>query len=395
MREDCRHFQSRTYSTGEVARFCVLNLAPEAPWRCPANCRRYEKDIIDGSFVVGSLVRPQVEEEPDIPEGEVATVLDAADLIVTAAGPNPEGDRTQTGDQALVEGLEAEGGRRARLERPLSILNSPRTLPAVQKRKLAQGGAAVLLVSAVLAGCSSSPSPQSAKATSSTVTPTTRPSSSALYNWQRDGGVPLDLGGGGTSTLSSIVAPGPAGEWLIAGTQLSAAGGSVATVWTSPDATRWAKSTLPMPAGAGAGSADAATNWGSRQVVVGSVGTGDNMRAAVWVSPRSGQPFLAAANNPAFDAPATTPGPGQAGAVMDAVTAGALGLFASGSVNGKATLWYSTDARQWQNPDRSPERGRPGSWRCRQCRPQHTGRRVRRRLLYLGHRFVSGALVFL
>jgi hypothetical protein len=87
MREDCRHFQSRTYSTGEVARFCVLNLAPEAPWRCPANCRRYEKDIIDGSFVVGSLMRPQVEEEPDIPEGEVATVLDAADLIVTAAGP--------------------------------------------------------------------------------------------------------------------------------------------------------------------------------------------------------------------------------------------------------------------------------------------------------------------
>ena len=72
------------------------------------------------------------------------------------------------------------------------------------------------------------------------------------------------------------------------------------------------------------------------------------MRAAVWVSPRSGQPFLAAANNPAFDAPATTAGLGQAGAVMDAVTAGALGLFASGSVNGKATLWYSTDARQWQ-----------------------------------------------
>jgi hypothetical protein len=87
MREDCRHFQSRTYATGEVARFCVLNLAPEAPWRCPANCPRYEKDIIDGTFVVGSLVRPHVEEEPDIPEGEVATVLDAADLIVTAAGP--------------------------------------------------------------------------------------------------------------------------------------------------------------------------------------------------------------------------------------------------------------------------------------------------------------------
>jgi len=86
MREDCRHFQSRTYTTGEAARFCVLNLAPEAPWRCPANCSRYQQDIIDGSFVVGSLVRPKVEDEPDMPEGDVASLLDA-DLIVTAAGP--------------------------------------------------------------------------------------------------------------------------------------------------------------------------------------------------------------------------------------------------------------------------------------------------------------------
>lgn len=87
MREDCRHFQSRTYSTGEVARFCVLNLAPEAPWRCPSDCSRYQKDIIDGSFVVGSLARPRVEEEPPVPEGEAVAVLDAADVIVTAVGP--------------------------------------------------------------------------------------------------------------------------------------------------------------------------------------------------------------------------------------------------------------------------------------------------------------------
>ena len=87
MREDCRHFQSRTYSSGEVARFCVLNLAPESPWRCPADCPRYQRDIIDGTFVVGTLTRPRVEREPDLPEGEVASILDAADLIVTAAGP--------------------------------------------------------------------------------------------------------------------------------------------------------------------------------------------------------------------------------------------------------------------------------------------------------------------
>jgi hypothetical protein len=87
MRENCRHFQSRTYDTGEVARFCVLNLAPEAPWRCPDNCPRYQPDIIDGSFVVGSLVRPHVEAEPEEPAGDIAALLDAADAVVTAAGP--------------------------------------------------------------------------------------------------------------------------------------------------------------------------------------------------------------------------------------------------------------------------------------------------------------------
>lgn len=87
MRENCRHFQSRTYDTGEVARFCVLNLAPEAPWRCPDDCPRYEPDIIDGSFVIGSLNRPSVEAEPDEPAEDVATILAEASSIVTAAGP--------------------------------------------------------------------------------------------------------------------------------------------------------------------------------------------------------------------------------------------------------------------------------------------------------------------
>ncbi|MGH9106056.1 MAG: hypothetical protein ACRDZX_09495 [Acidimicrobiales bacterium] len=70
-----------------MARFCVLNLAPEAPWRCPAQCPRYQRDVIDGTFVVGSLSRPRVESEPDLPEGEMAQLLDAADFIVSAAGP--------------------------------------------------------------------------------------------------------------------------------------------------------------------------------------------------------------------------------------------------------------------------------------------------------------------
>lgn len=88
MREDCRHFQSRTYSTGEVARFCTLDLAPEAPWRCPEDCHRYERDIIDGSFVVGSLVRPPVEDEPDEPGDDIGALLDQAEDVVNDAGPD-------------------------------------------------------------------------------------------------------------------------------------------------------------------------------------------------------------------------------------------------------------------------------------------------------------------
>jgi hypothetical protein len=84
MREDCRHFQSRTYSGGEVARFCVLDLAPEAPWRCPANCPRYAKGLTGPSGAAGVIGRPDVETEPDAPEGDVASVLEAAELIVTA-----------------------------------------------------------------------------------------------------------------------------------------------------------------------------------------------------------------------------------------------------------------------------------------------------------------------
>ena len=85
MREDCRHFESRSYPGGEVARFCMLDLAPEAPWRCPADCKRYETSLIDGTFTVGSLERPPVEDEPDETPDNVEAILDEAEAIVTGA----------------------------------------------------------------------------------------------------------------------------------------------------------------------------------------------------------------------------------------------------------------------------------------------------------------------
>jgi hypothetical protein len=99
MREDCRHFQSRTYDDGEVARLCVLNLAPEAPWRCPADCPKYERDVLVPGFVTGSLVRPPVESEPEDPPEDVANLLQEADDIVTSVGPEiVEEERERLGD---------------------------------------------------------------------------------------------------------------------------------------------------------------------------------------------------------------------------------------------------------------------------------------------------------
>lgn len=102
MREECKHFQSRTYASGEVARFCVLDLAPEAPWRCPADCKSYERRIADVAWSHGSLIEPAVEPEPSLPGGDVAGLLDAAEDIVNAAGP------------ALVAEAERERAARAR-----------------------------------------------------------------------------------------------------------------------------------------------------------------------------------------------------------------------------------------------------------------------------------------
>lgn len=111
MREECKHFQSRTYASGEVARFCVLDLAPEAPWRCPDDCPRYERRLADAAWTHGSLVEPPVEDEPVSPEeppGDIARLLDEAENVVNAVVP-------ETRQQVAKEKREAEapGWRRA------------------------------------------------------------------------------------------------------------------------------------------------------------------------------------------------------------------------------------------------------------------------------------------
>lgn len=85
MRQDCKQFESRTYANGETVRKCNLDLAPEAPWRCPEDCPAYERRMADVNWSHGTLVTPPT---PPEPEGEgIAELLDEAEDIINAAVP--------------------------------------------------------------------------------------------------------------------------------------------------------------------------------------------------------------------------------------------------------------------------------------------------------------------
>ncbi|NNN03350.1 MAG: hypothetical protein HKL87_05080 [Acidimicrobiaceae bacterium] len=91
MREECKHYQSRTYASGEVARFCSLGNAPDQPWACPEGCVTFEPRLADVGWVHGSLARrPQVESEPaeSIPIEQRRDLLNAADEIIEAVAPD-------------------------------------------------------------------------------------------------------------------------------------------------------------------------------------------------------------------------------------------------------------------------------------------------------------------
>jgi len=87
MRQECKNFESRTYANGDTVRKCNLDLAPDAPWRCPDNCPAYERRLADSGWVYGSLVRPATPDEPPgLDDGSAAAVLDEAENIINAAG---------------------------------------------------------------------------------------------------------------------------------------------------------------------------------------------------------------------------------------------------------------------------------------------------------------------
>jgi hypothetical protein len=115
MRQDCKFFESRTYANGETVRKCDLDLAPEAPWRCPADCTAYQPRLADVNWSHGSLVTPPTPAEPpglDERPDDIAALLDQAEDIINAAlpealteveatGPPSRGGRFGTGRRGL------------------------------------------------------------------------------------------------------------------------------------------------------------------------------------------------------------------------------------------------------------------------------------------------------
>ena len=85
MRFECRHYESRTYASGDSVQKCRLDLAPEAPWRCPADCQAFSPRMVDLAWERGRLTFPSPPPEPAA-EG-VAELLDQAEDIVNSAVP--------------------------------------------------------------------------------------------------------------------------------------------------------------------------------------------------------------------------------------------------------------------------------------------------------------------
>ncbi|HET7489565.1 MAG TPA: hypothetical protein VFJ85_16680 [Acidimicrobiales bacterium] len=87
MRVNCKHYETRTYGSGETVHMCRLDLAPDAPWRCPEDCPRFEVRAFDAGWTQGSLARKAEPEDPPRIDEETAHLLDQAEDIINAVGP--------------------------------------------------------------------------------------------------------------------------------------------------------------------------------------------------------------------------------------------------------------------------------------------------------------------
>jgi hypothetical protein len=113
MRVECRHYDSRTYASGEVVRKCRLDLAPEAPWRCPDECPRFELRRMDAGWQYGSLRTAGESPKPEPVGQDVARLLDEAEDIINQAAPDVLAEFDKQGSKRRF-GRRAKGSKAKR-----------------------------------------------------------------------------------------------------------------------------------------------------------------------------------------------------------------------------------------------------------------------------------------
>ena len=125
MRQDCKYFESRSYPNGDTVRKCDLDLAPEAPWRCPDDCPSFTRRMVDVNWSHGTLVTPATPEEPASlgEDDSIAALLDAAEDIVNEAGPR------------VMAELERESSKRRFLRRRGKSGKKPGKLGKKERRR--------------------------------------------------------------------------------------------------------------------------------------------------------------------------------------------------------------------------------------------------------------------
>ncbi|MEM7143455.1 MAG: hypothetical protein AAF548_20740 [Actinomycetota bacterium] len=124
MRQDCKYFESRSYPNGDTVRKCDLDLAPEAPWRCPDDCQKFTRRMADVNWQHGSLVTPETPAEPSSlgDDDSIAALLDAAEDIINGAVPGAiadlEAERRKREKGRFGRAKKADGVPKGRSKKP-------------------------------------------------------------------------------------------------------------------------------------------------------------------------------------------------------------------------------------------------------------------------------------
>lgn len=110
MRTDCRNYESRSLRTGDSVRRCRLDLAPEAPWRCPADCPSFDPRPLDLAWESGAAPTPMAD-EPELDAGAFDVLAQAESLLAEV------GDSIRAEEAAKASKAAAKAARRRPFKR--------------------------------------------------------------------------------------------------------------------------------------------------------------------------------------------------------------------------------------------------------------------------------------